>query len=597
MSTEHVISITRGDAAPASPANSRRFEYPTVRCIATPTGHPSSEAWPGADRATAPALSPEHRRARKPRRLRRAASSCPARHAAEVETGPRFFELQKRMTTVEAAANARAQRSLVVVPSRTIDDADEPAATSQAYEERLLCSLLELRHPDVRMVYVTSSAIATSTIDYYLSLLPRRVRRDARSRLMLFALGEGSARPLSEKLLDRPRVLQRLRRMIAGWPACHLAPYNTTSAERDLALALEIPMYGADPCHAYLGTKSGCRALFAQAGVPHPAGAQDITSAASAVDAIVELRAANPELSRLVMKCNEGVSGRGNAIVDLTDLPAPGGPDEAHRIAERVGRLVPEDKGLSVAAFLARLEQHGGVIEEWITARELESPSVQLQITPGGELRLLSTHDQILGGPSGQSYLGCRFPAAPSYAPMISTLAVSVGERLADAGVIGRFALDFVVARDEHNGWRPYAIELNLRKGGTTHPYETLAQLTDGIYHPDGSQFTTPTGQHKYYVATDHMEAEELRGLGREGVLRLARRSELRFDPMRRTGTVFHMLSSVNDVGSTGFTAIADSADEADALYAHVQERLIAEGARRPIPLSTPDDRDVAASR
>lgn len=596
MSTVSAISSTAVDAIPPSPATSHRFQYPIVRCIASPTAHPSSEAWPRADRATASALNPEHRRARKPR-PRPIASSGPARHPAEVETGPRFVELQKRMMTVEAAANARAQRSLVVVPSRTIDDSDEPAATTQAYEERLLCSLLELRDPNVRMVYVTSSAIATSTIDYYLSLLPRRVRRNARSRLTLFALGDGSARPLSEKLLDRPRVLQRLRSVIGGWPACHLAPYNTTSSERDLAVALDIPMYGADPCHAYLGTKSGCRDLFAQAGVPHPAGAQDITSAASAVDAIVELRAAKPELSRLVMKCNEGVSGRGNAIVDLTELPAPGGPDEARRIAERVGRLAPEDKGLTVPAFLARLEQHGGVIEEWITGRELESPSVQLQITPRGELRLLSTHDQILGGPSGQSYLGCRFPAAPSYAPTISTLALSVGERLADAGVIGRFAIDFVVARDEHNGWRPYAIELNLRKGGTTHPYETLARLTDGIYRPDGSQFTTPTGQHKYYVATDHLEAEELRGLGRDGVLGLARRSELRFDPMRRTGTVFHMLSSVNDVGRTGFTAIADSADEADALYARVQQTLIAEGARRPIPLSTPDDRDVAASR
>ena len=126
------------------------------------------------------------------------------------------------------------------------------------------------------------------------------------------------------------------------------------------------------------------------------------------------------------------------------------------------------------------------------------------------------------------------------------------------------------------------AIELNLRKGGTTHPYETLAHLTGGSYDPDRSQFATPTGQHKHYVATDHMEAEELRGLGRDGLLRLAHRGELRFDPMRRTGTVFHMLSSLDEVGATGFTAIADSADEADALYAQVRQTLINEGARRP---------------
>jgi hypothetical protein len=40
--------------------------------------------------------------------------------------------------------------------------------------------------------------------------------------------------------------------------------------------------------------------------------------------------------------------------------------------------------------------------------------------------------------------------------------------------VIGRLAIDFV-ARDDEQRWHPFAIELNLRKGGTTHPYETLA--------------------------------------------------------------------------------------------------------------------------
>jgi hypothetical protein len=33
-------------------------------------------------------------------------------------------------------------------------------------------------------------------------------------------------------------------------------------------------------------------------------------------------------------------------------------------------------------------------------------------VTPTGEVEIVSTHDQLLGGPSGQSYLGCRFPTA-----------------------------------------------------------------------------------------------------------------------------------------------------------------------------------------
>ncbi len=56
-----------------------------------------------------------------------------------------------------------------------------------------------------------------------------------------------SPRSLSEKLLERPRLLRRIAALIPDRSRSHLIPYNTTSLERDVALALGIPMYGADP--------------------------------------------------------------------------------------------------------------------------------------------------------------------------------------------------------------------------------------------------------------------------------------------------------------------------------------------------------------
>jgi hypothetical protein len=103
-------------------------------------------------------------------------------------------------------------------------------------------------------------------------------------------------------------------------------------------------------------------------------------------------------------------------------------------------------------------------------------------VTPLGQVEPLSTHDQMLGGPSGQAYLGCRFPASPDYSTAIMREAMKVGHRLAKEGVIGRFALDFVTVLNERNEWEVYAIEINLRKGGTTHPFLTLQFLTDGGY-------------------------------------------------------------------------------------------------------------------
>jgi hypothetical protein len=496
-----------------------------------------------------------------------------------------FADLQGRLAAVEAAGRRGERRSVIVVPSRTIDKWHEPWAETQALEERLLCSLLELRDPGLSMIYVTSAAIATGIVDYHLSLLPQAHRADARSRLTLVAVGDLTQRPLSEKLLGRPRLLERIRRAIATPEVCHIIPYSTTQLEVDLAVALGAPLYGADPGHAHFGTKSGCRALFAAAGVPHPVGVENLTSVTGAIEAIVALRAVAPGIREVVMKCNNGVTGEGNAIVDLRDLPAPGTAAEAESISRRVARLTPEADGVSVADYLARLTIGGGIVEERITASELHSPSVQLQVTAAGVLELLSTHDQILGGRRGQSYLGCRFPAEQSYAPEISRLALRIGRHLADVGVIGRFAIDFVVVREGHGPWRPYAIEINLRKGGTTHPFQTLVALSGGSYDAASGAFLTRAGEQRHYVATDHLEAPQLRALGRDGVLGLVRgQPNLRFDRMGQVGVAFHMLSSLDSLGRTGFTAIADTADRAEALYRNVEQNLCGQAAQVAMP-------------
>ena len=70
-----------------------------------------------------------------------------------------------------------------------------------------------------------------------------------------------------------------------------------------------------------------------------------------------------------------------------------------------------------------------------------------------------------------------------------------IGERLARQGVIGRFAVDFVSVRNTDGVWTSYAIELNLRKGGTTHPFLTLQFLTDGCYDASSGLFLTAEGR------------------------------------------------------------------------------------------------------
>ena len=499
--------------------------------------------------------------------------------AIEDDVQTRFDALQEKLVPLWHSIErlSEDEQTIVVVPSLTVDRPGLQGSVIQAYEERFLFLLLLLRQPRARMVYVTSQMILPGVVDYYLDLLPGVIPSHARPRLHLVAPLDGSARPLSVKLLERPRLIERIRALIPDPDRAHLVPFNTTELERDLALALGIPMYGADPRFFHFGTKSGCRQLFAEEGVPHPLGEEGLTDVAGAVAAIRRMREQKPELEQVLMKLNEGVSGDGNATVRLDWLPAPGAAGEGEAIEERVREMSFEVPTVVYDEYVAKLEERGGVVEERIVGEEVRSPSVQLRVTPLGRLELLSTHDQLLGGPTGQSYLGCRFPADPAYAATITREAAKIGERLAQEGVIGRFALDFVTVRKPDGGWDPYAIELNLRKGGTTHPFLTLQFLTDGAYDPEAATFTAPSGRLKFFVASDHVESPSYRVLVPDDLFDIVVRHGLHFDQSRQTGVVFHMMSALAEHGRVGMTAVGESPREADELYERAVSVLDAE--------------------
>ena len=478
-----------------------------------------------------------------------------------------FDQLQKKLIPLWKSIERLNQdpQTIVVVPSMSID-AIGSGTLMQAYEERFLFLLLLLRQPRARLIYVTSQMILPNIIDYYLDLLPGVIPSQARPRLFLIAPLDGSARPLSDKLLDRPRLIERIRSLIMDSARAHLVPFNTTDREKELALRLGIPMYGADPKFFSLGTKSGCRKIFMEENVPHPLGYEDLGSKEEVIKAIAQMRVKKPSIQQVLLKLNEGVSGEGNAIIDLTGLPPPGNSKELSMLEERLRAMKFELPDVTYESYMQKLEERAAVVEERIIGEEFRSPSVQLRITPLGAVDLLSTHDQLLGGPSGQSYLGCVFPADTGYASLITREAAKIGRRLAKEGVIGRFALDFVVVRSSGK-WEPYAIEINLRKGGTTHPFLTLQFLTDGTYDPDTAIFTAPNGRQKFFVASDHVESPRYRTLTPDDLFDIVVRHNLHFGQTRQTGVVFHMMSALGELGRTGLTAVGNSHEDAKATY------------------------------
>ena len=464
-----------------------------------------------------------------------------------------FDQLQKKLVPLWSSLDHlnKDEQTIVVVPSADLDVA-LTASHLQAYEERFLFMLFLLRQPRARLIFVTGQEISDEIVDYFLDLLPGVIRSNARNRLHFVTPMEATWSSLTRKLLARPHLIEEIRALIPDRDRAHLVPFMTSWDDRELAMRLGIPMYGADPAHMIYGTKSSGRQIFAEAGVAHPPGIEDLHSRAEVVAA--------------VMKLNEGVSGFGNATLDLRSL----GEVTPDSVDHALGQLAIDSALGNLSVFLAHLEEEGGVVEAMLSGEIVRSPSVQLRITPLGEVELLSTHDQILGGESGQVFVGSRFPADGAYSRQISKSATRVAEALAERGVIGRFALDYVVVKKPDGSWDEYAIEINLRKGGTTHPFLTLQFLTDGQYDPETAVFVAPDGTEKHYVASDHVEIEGLEVFRPQDLLDLALLHDYHFDQVTQTGVVFHMLSAMPTHGFVGVTCIENSHAGAEALYEQV---------------------------
>jgi PGM1 C-terminal domain len=490
-----------------------------------------------------------------------------ARSTAEVV---QFAELQGRLAPLFRAVfdDPAAPRTVVVVPGLSLDQELLSRIDGlQHYEERQLTMLMLLRLPNTRLVFVTSTPIDPIIIDYYLNLLPGVPHAHARRRLTLLSAYDASPVTLTRKVLERPRLLARIRAAIGDPQLAHLSCFNVTPLERALALALAIPLYGCDPELAELGSKSGSRDVFRAARVPMPAGFGNLRDATDIAQALAAMRAQDPALEHAVVKLNDGASGEGNALFSYAGAPRGAAALARWVEAELSQRLVFELSGETWLHYQGKLAGMGGIVEAWVAGEGKRSPSVQLRITPTARLEVISTHDQVLGGSTGQKFLGATFPADPAYRQEIAQLATRVGAVLLGRGVIGRFSVDFVSVPGAGGAWRHSAIEINLRKGGTTHTFQTLQYLTNGNVDPATGEFSVPTGQRRVYYATDNLQNAAFRRLTPDDLIDVAVEQGLHFDQTRLEGVTFNLIGALSEFGKLGVVAIAGTPLRARELF------------------------------
>ena len=324
-----------------------------------------------------------------------------------------------------------------------------------------------------------------------------------------------------------------------------------------MADALDLPVFGCGPELAALGSKSGARQIAKRAGVPVLEGSEDIFSMDAMAEAIEEIRQLRPDSEAVVMKLNNGFSGQGNAIIELADVVSP--------LTRSPATFCASEE--SWKSFSSKIEAEGGVVEELIRGHPF-SPSVQVNIAASGAWSIASSHDQILGGPDEQVYLGCRFPAADDYRSDIIEQASLVAKELATEGVVGPFGIDFIVLKESH-GNRAFLSEINLRMGGTTHPFQAARLLTEGTIDPDTGHLVSD-GRPKFYVSTDNLKSERYIGITASDVIGRIDDAGLAFDTGSKTGAALHLLGALEVYGKLGVTCIADSRETAQELFEHV---------------------------
>ena len=477
--------------------------------------------------------------------------------------GPSEFAiLQQRLRHMfDVQPVAGTTRTIVAIPSFSVDRdllTDNPEF--QYWEHRMLYLLSELRNPAVRLIFVSSREVSHDALSYYVHLLPD-LPRDHISRLRFVTCSNSAREPLAERLLRRPDTLLDLRRAIELTDDAYIECFASTEAERDLALMLNVPIYGPEPALNSYGLKSQSRLLFRQLGIPLPQGVEGIYGLDELAEALVELKVKEPQLQLAVVKLDDSLGGVGNALFSYS-----GAPDRPmlrewvrHELESRLELAMPI---IDRDRFFDRVASSGCVVESFVAG--IRSPSVQCKIKPSGEVLVVSTHEQKMTGPGGQHFSGCFLPATDPQS--IQSAARLVGEALQSKGVIGWYGVDFVVME---GGPKPhaYALEINLRNLGTVHHLMTLKNLTGGDYLPERGNFLTADGRARFYYGSDSIRLPKAIGIPAAELLAHTTGQRWMYRAPEQTGAVLHMIDAVGSYGRIGLTCIGRGAAESYDIY------------------------------
>ncbi|MFI1920405.1 hypothetical protein [Nocardia sp. NPDC020380] len=433
--------------------------------------------------------------------------------------------------------------------------------------------------PDLVVIQLQAPPLGEHVLDFLFGCLPSR-REDVRDRHALVDVADDRPMHLSEKVATDTELIERIARTIrvarrSGHVIEGLSCYASSISMARLARLWDIPLLDTCPELLVWGTKSGARQLFRAANIPHLEGSYHVSRG---VDDLVQTLA---RLTRRLdspawmVKLDHGFgSGHGNSVVDTRTL---GKPITAKTLAQA---SCPCSERTTTTEFLDLVEQYGCIVERRIEAAPgsaLAWPSALAYLSRSShdapvQVEFLGVHDQLIG--STGEFHACRYPADGRYRQQVISLSGKLFARLAQLGVTGHAGVDFIA---EPAVGRLWAVEINLRQTGTTHPHRTARACIRGAWRADGTAAYSNGGE-VHYKATDAISSPHYVGIGSaELISALQSAPTVAFDPATGTGTIPHLWSTLaphGKIGATFFSTSIEGCDQLETAFVQLLETL-----------------------